>query len=189
MDRLGSLNRAAKALGLYYRAAWGRIKQSEEIMGEALVEAGEGAQGLPADRFAASWRLHSAFLREVGGSPQGRAQGVSLARDRLSREVERLNEPTSAADVGHRAIGMARNSSRVRPRRSHSRMISRLNAAGKRLVLSLLQLLGSMPTMRSAGQGAAWMRPVTVSPPAQGRSRTSPAGARRCVALFGAGWR
>lgn len=45
VDRLGSLNRAAKAMGMSYRAAWGRIKQSEEILGEALVETAEGHKG------------------------------------------------------------------------------------------------------------------------------------------------
>ena len=38
VDELGSLNKAAKALGMSYRAAWGKIKQSEEMIGQPLVE-------------------------------------------------------------------------------------------------------------------------------------------------------
>ncbi|MFW5488970.1 MAG: winged helix-turn-helix domain-containing protein [Desulfovibrio sp.] len=38
VQKLGSLNKAAKALGMSYRAAWGRIKTSEEMLGAALVE-------------------------------------------------------------------------------------------------------------------------------------------------------
>ncbi len=66
VDRLGSLNRAAKAMGMSYRAAWGRIKQSEEILGEALVETAEGRKGFqltPLGRdLAASFRR---FFAEV----------------------------------------------------------------------------------------------------------------------------
>jgi molybdate transport system regulatory protein len=38
VQRLGSLNKAAKALGMSYRAAWGRLKTSEEMLGASLVE-------------------------------------------------------------------------------------------------------------------------------------------------------
>ncbi len=33
----GSLRKAAKELGMSYRAAWGKIKKTEEIIGERLV--------------------------------------------------------------------------------------------------------------------------------------------------------
>jgi molybdate transport system regulatory protein len=38
MERQRSLNAAAKELGMSYRAAWGRLKASQERMGGKLVE-------------------------------------------------------------------------------------------------------------------------------------------------------
>ncbi|MDO9083699.1 MAG: LysR family transcriptional regulator [Humidesulfovibrio sp.] len=43
--RLGSLNQAAKALGMSYRAAWGRIKRTEEALGEPLLVKASGRKG------------------------------------------------------------------------------------------------------------------------------------------------
>jgi molybdate transport system regulatory protein len=43
--RLGSLNQAAKALGMSYRAAWGRIKSTEEALGEPLLGKASGRKG------------------------------------------------------------------------------------------------------------------------------------------------
>ncbi|MCX5847844.1 MAG: LysR family transcriptional regulator [Deltaproteobacteria bacterium] len=40
IDEQRSLNAAAKELGMSYRAAWGRLKASEERMGMKLVETG-----------------------------------------------------------------------------------------------------------------------------------------------------
>ena len=37
IDRHGSINAAAKALGMSYRAVWGRIKATEERLGQNLV--------------------------------------------------------------------------------------------------------------------------------------------------------
>lgn len=45
VDQLGSLNQAAKAVGMSYRAAWGRIKKSEELLGEALLAKASGRKG------------------------------------------------------------------------------------------------------------------------------------------------
>jgi molybdate transport system regulatory protein len=42
---LGSLNQAAKALGMSYRAAWGRIKRTEEALGEPLLAKVSGRKG------------------------------------------------------------------------------------------------------------------------------------------------
>ena len=41
----GSLNQAAKAMSMSYRAAWGRLKASEAMAGEALVEKSRGHRG------------------------------------------------------------------------------------------------------------------------------------------------
>ncbi len=38
IDRCGSLKKAAEELGMSYRAAWGKIKKTEEIVGEPLIE-------------------------------------------------------------------------------------------------------------------------------------------------------
>ncbi|HUN55744.1 MAG TPA: LysR family transcriptional regulator [Smithella sp.] len=40
IDEQSSLNAAAKELGMSYRAAWGRLKASEERMEKKLVESG-----------------------------------------------------------------------------------------------------------------------------------------------------
>ena len=46
IDEQHSLNAAAKKLGMSYRAAWGRLKASEERMGMKLVEIGEGEKSM-----------------------------------------------------------------------------------------------------------------------------------------------
>jgi len=38
VEALGSLNKAASAMGMSYRAAWGRMKQTETVIGHPLVE-------------------------------------------------------------------------------------------------------------------------------------------------------
>jgi molybdate transport system regulatory protein len=38
VQELGSLNKAAAAMGMSYRAAWGRMKQTESVIGSPLVE-------------------------------------------------------------------------------------------------------------------------------------------------------
>jgi len=38
VEELGSLNKAAAAMGMSYRAAWGRMKQTETVIGSPLVE-------------------------------------------------------------------------------------------------------------------------------------------------------
>ncbi len=38
LNEHGSLKQAAQALGMSYRAAWGKMKQAEEALGAALIE-------------------------------------------------------------------------------------------------------------------------------------------------------
>ncbi len=38
IDHFGSLKKAAEDMGMSYRAAWGKIRQSEKILGVRLVE-------------------------------------------------------------------------------------------------------------------------------------------------------
>ncbi len=45
VDRLGSLNAAAKELGMSYRAAWGKIKATENALGLKLLDATTGGKG------------------------------------------------------------------------------------------------------------------------------------------------
>lgn len=45
IQEFGSLNKAAKAMGMSYRAAWGRLKATENQVGEPLVEQGQGRKG------------------------------------------------------------------------------------------------------------------------------------------------
>jgi molybdate transport system regulatory protein len=40
IDRYGSLQKAANDLGMSYRAAWGKIKKTEEILGMKLIAPG-----------------------------------------------------------------------------------------------------------------------------------------------------
>lgn len=39
IDRHGSLNQAAKELGMSYRGAWGKLRKAEQIVGVPLVQA------------------------------------------------------------------------------------------------------------------------------------------------------
>jgi molybdate transport system regulatory protein len=45
IEETGSLNQAAKALGISYRAAWGKLKKTEEILGFALCNKTRGRSG------------------------------------------------------------------------------------------------------------------------------------------------
>ena len=42
IDRLGSMNRAAKELKMSYRALWGRIKSTEDRLGTKILESKPG---------------------------------------------------------------------------------------------------------------------------------------------------
>ncbi|HHT9159824.1 MAG: hypothetical protein A3G70_05805 [Planctomycetes bacterium RIFCSPLOWO2_12_FULL_39_13] len=45
VDRLGSLNAASKELCMSYRAAWGKIKATEKVLGIKLLEVTTGGKG------------------------------------------------------------------------------------------------------------------------------------------------
>ncbi len=45
VKELGSLNKAAKELGMSYRAAWGKIKATEEVLGKPLLVKVAGRKG------------------------------------------------------------------------------------------------------------------------------------------------
>ncbi len=45
VEELGSLNKAASAMGMSYRAAWGKIKATEKALGLKLLEVVTGGKG------------------------------------------------------------------------------------------------------------------------------------------------
>lgn len=51
IHELGSLNKAAKSLGMSYRSAWGRLKDSEEALGQPLVVDQGGRKGFRLSEF------------------------------------------------------------------------------------------------------------------------------------------
>ena len=79
IEELGSLKKAAEHLGMSYRAAWGRIKRTEEAMGFALLEAAdtkrEGCRLSPAGSEAVKaflvWYedVHAYALKRAEGLP------------------------------------------------------------------------------------------------------------------------
>lgn len=46
IDEKGSLREAARLCGISYRAAWGKLRASEERLGEPLVETRRGKRGM-----------------------------------------------------------------------------------------------------------------------------------------------
>ncbi|MBN1497983.1 MAG: LysR family transcriptional regulator [Spirochaetes bacterium] len=46
IEKYGSLQNAAKKMGISYRAAWGRIKKTEEVLGYKLLEKNPGGYQL-----------------------------------------------------------------------------------------------------------------------------------------------
>lgn len=46
IEKYGSLQNAAKKMGISYRAAWGRIKKTEEVLGYKLLEKTPGGYKL-----------------------------------------------------------------------------------------------------------------------------------------------
>jgi molybdate transport system regulatory protein len=45
IDECGSLNQAAKRLGMSYRGAWGKLKQTESVLGFPLCHKSRGRRG------------------------------------------------------------------------------------------------------------------------------------------------
>jgi len=67
VQELGSLKKAAESLGMSYRAAWGKIKQTEDVLGKKLIEKKhsnrEGYELTPLG--AELTRLFLAWIRDV----------------------------------------------------------------------------------------------------------------------------
>lgn len=69
LEELGSLNQVSKSLNMSYRAVWGKVKATEERLGEKIVES------------------------KVGGGRDGGSRLTRAGRDLLERflELERLS--------------------------------------------------------------------------------------------------
>ncbi|HBI16375.1 MAG TPA: ModE family transcriptional regulator [Desulfobulbaceae bacterium] len=66
VDRLKSLNAAAKELKMSYRALWGKIKASEQRLGQSLVmKEGKGSRLTPfAEKLLVQYRKLQETIRE-----------------------------------------------------------------------------------------------------------------------------
>lgn len=85
--KLGSLNKAAKALGMSYRAAWGRIKSTEDALGEPLLSQASGRKGYQLTPLA------EGLLRDFAAwHDKVEAYALKLARERLPWDVRAFAE-------------------------------------------------------------------------------------------------
>lgn len=70
VDRLGSINQAAKSLAMSYRQAWGHIRQTERRLGVRLLECkvgGEAGGGAVLTAAGREWlERYRRFQAEVG---------------------------------------------------------------------------------------------------------------------------
>lgn len=91
IERQGSLNKAAKALSMSYRAAWGRLKKTEEVIGRPLVveqDKGRGFSLTPEAReLVAAFRAWYADVE---------AYALATARQRFPFPVVPFDSPGGA---------------------------------------------------------------------------------------------
>lgn len=98
IDECHSLNAAAKKLDMSYRAAWGRLRASEERLHEHLVETEAAKKGMTLTP------LGMAFL----------AKFIQLERDvdaylrKAGMEFNALMEKDAAAQIAYAAAGIAK---------------------------------------------------------------------------------
>jgi N-terminal domain of molybdenum-binding protein len=95
VDKLGSLNQAAKAVGMSYRAAWGRIKRTEELLGQPLLTQARGRKGYELTPLARD------LIREF------MAWHAEVEAFALKRAEERLPWPVRAFSGGQADIALA----------------------------------------------------------------------------------
>lgn len=95
VERLGSLNKAAKALGMSYRAAWGRIKRTEEALGEALLAKASGRKGYELTPLAVTLLKDFALWHQ-----EVEAYALERAKARLPWNVKPFAGPPSAEEAG-----------------------------------------------------------------------------------------
>jgi molybdate transport system regulatory protein len=77
VERLGSLNKAAASMGMSYRAAWGRMKKTEALLGKSLVEKTGPKKEFRLTEFGREVvRLFRKWQQEVEGYALNRAQKI-----------------------------------------------------------------------------------------------------------------
>ena len=94
VESLGSLNKAAKALGMSYRAAWGRIKRTEEALGEALLAKASGRKGYELTPLAVTLLKDFALWHQ-----EVEAYALERAKVRLPWNVKPFAGPPSAGEA------------------------------------------------------------------------------------------
>lgn len=98
----GSITRAAKALGISYKAAWDAIDTMNNLAGAALVERATGGKGGGGTRltargqqlvanFALIEREHARFVRQLSAQADGVADDLSLIR-KISMKTSARNQ-------------------------------------------------------------------------------------------------
>lgn len=109
LERTGSLNEAAKKLGISYRDAWQKLRQAEAAFGIALVEARRGGDGGGGSRLTRAGEELLSRLRAFRDEQQqaaARAAALHLGTSRRSASRRRdagrivLATTTSAVDSG-----------------------------------------------------------------------------------------
>jgi molybdate transport system regulatory protein len=77
VEELGSLNKAAAAMSMSYRAAWGRMKQTETVIGAPLVERSGPKKGFQLTPLGHDIvRLFRAWHRDVEAYALARAREI-----------------------------------------------------------------------------------------------------------------
>ena len=94
VERLGSLNQAAKAMGMSYRAAWGRIKRTEEALGEALLAKASGRKGYELTPLAVTLLKDFALWHQ-----EVEAYALERAKARLPWNVQPFAGPPCEAEA------------------------------------------------------------------------------------------
>jgi len=88
IHELGSLNKAAKDMGMSYRAAWGRLKKTEELMGQPLVSSSGGRSGFSLTQLGLS--MVKAFERWHADVER---YALETSRDVFPFEIQPFNDP------------------------------------------------------------------------------------------------
>ncbi len=100
IEQRGSLKAAAEEMGMSYRAAWGKIKASEKIIGFKLIEtAGSNKSGHRLTEFG---RLLTENFRQWYGYVEN--QAVERAQELFARE-QKLATPTRKSGKSLKGVG------------------------------------------------------------------------------------
>jgi molybdate transport system regulatory protein len=97
VEELGSLNKAAAAMGMSYRAAWGRMKQTETVIGSPLVERAGPKKGFTLTPLGHEIvRLYRDWHRDVETYALNRAHELFPWKTELYIEKKTKSSPTSS---------------------------------------------------------------------------------------------